>query len=383
MSKEQQYPQYVQKNKLNKFLEFLVKHGGSDLHIKSNSQVRGRINGEMIKLSEQIWTSADGIELAKELLRGRFSEFVEKKSVDFTYKLNDAFRFRVNIFFQIDGVSAVFRAIPCEIPKIEDLNLPPVIKKICQTTNRGIILVTGPTGSGKTTTIASMINYINQIRPAHIVSIEDPVEYIYKDDKCLINQRALGQDCNTFLDSLRAALREDPDIIFLGEIRDTETIDTAMRAAETGHLVLSTLHTIDAKDTINRILSMFEAEEQNRIKLVFASVIESIICQRLVRTTDNKRAPAVEVMVKNARIKDMILTGRQHEIADAIRDGRHTYGMQTFDQHLLDLYNSGKITLEEALDKSSNRSDLEMIINNLYAGKKGKIDDNIIGLQEI
>lgn len=378
------YPQDVQKLKLNKFLDFLVKHGGSDLHIKSNSNVRARINGDIVKLSEQIWSQADGIALAKELLRGRFDEFVEKKSLDFTYKLNESYRFRVNIFFQIDGVSAVFRAIPCEIPKFEELKLPSVIQKICKNTNRGIILITGPTGSGKTTTIASMINYINEIKASHIVSIEDPVEFIYKDNRSIINQRALGQDCNTFLDSLRSALREDPDIIFVGEIRDAETIDTAMRAAETGHLVLSTLHTIDAKDTINRILSMFEAGEQNRIRTAFASVIESIICQRLVRTTDGKRAPAVEVMIKNARIKDMILTGREHEIADAIRDGKNTYGMQTFDQHLLDLYNSGIITLDEALDKSSNRSDLEMIINNLYADKKGQLtNDNVINLQEI
>ena len=376
------YAEDVQKARLNKFLEFLVKHGGSDLHIKSNSQVRARINGEIVKLSEQIFTPADGLALAKELVRGRFNDLIEQKSLDFTYKLNEDFRFRVNLFFQIDGISAVFRAIPVQIPKIEELNVPLVIKRICERTNRGIILVTGPTGTGKTTTIASMIDYINSIKPLHIVSIEDPVEFVYRDKKSVINQRSLGQDCNTFLDSLRAALREDPDIIFVGEIRDSITLETAMRAAETGHLVLSTLHTVDAKDTINRILSMLETSEQNRIRTVFASVIEAIICQRLAKTTDGKRTPAVEVMVKNARIKDMILNNREHEIVDAIKDGRYTYGMQTFDQHLLELYQAGRVTLEEALDKASNRSDLEMTINNLNAEKKLQ-NESPIQLQEI
>ncbi|MCI6988973.1 MAG: PilT/PilU family type 4a pilus ATPase [Campylobacter sp.] len=373
----------VQRTKLNKFLEFMVSKGGSDLHIKSGSQVRARFNGDIAKITKNIFTKEDGVELAKELLGRRYDEFLEAKSLDFNYTLNENFRFRVNIFLQIDGVSAVFRAIPIEIPNIDNIGIPKVIKKICEEKNKGIVLVTGPTGSGKTTTIASMIDYINHIKPAHIVTIEDPVEFVYKDAKSVINQRSLGDNCNTFLDSLRAALREDPDIIFVGEIRDTITMETAMRAAETGHLVLSTLHTVDAKDTINRILGMFEGTEQARIRQSFASVLEAIICQRLCKTTDGKRTPAVEIMIKNARIKEMLYSDREHEIEDAIKDGRNIYGMQTFDQHLFDMYYGGVISYEEALDNASNRADLEMAIRNAKDESNSMNPDDMIKLQDI
>ena len=268
---------YAQRDRLNKYLDFLVQNGGSDLHIKSGSVIRGRINGELVKFSKNVFTQQDGIELSKVLLRTRFEELLKNKSVDFTYALNENYRFRVNIFFQIDGISMVFRTIPVKIPTIDELGLPESIKKICDETMRGIILLTGPTGSGKTTTIASMINRINQSRTSHIVTIEDPVEFVFKDDKCVINQRAIGEDCNTFADSIRAALREDPDIIFVGEMRDLETIETALHAAETGHLVFSTLHTVDAKETIGRIITMFEPSEQERIKITLAAVFKSRI----------------------------------------------------------------------------------------------------------
>lgn len=361
---------FRQKARLNQYLDYLVKHGGSDLHIKSNSVIRGRINGELVKFSTQIFTAADGIQLAKELLLTRFKELVENKSIDFTYSLNSDYRFRVNIFFQIDGISAVFRTIPVKIPTIEELELPKTLGKICDETTRGIILLTGPTGSGKTTTIASMINRINHQRTSHIVTIEDPVEFVFKDDKCIINQRALGEDCNTFADSLRAALREDPDIIFVGEMRDLVTIETALNAAETGHLVFSTLHTVDAKETIGRIIGMFEPSEQERIKMTLAAVLEAVISQRLAKTIDGKRVAVVEILRKNTRIKDMILEGRDGEITDAIADGKNTYGMQTFDQHLLELYKAGTITKEEALEKSSKRNDLDLMIKNADLEKK-------------
>ena len=231
-------------------------------------------------------------------------------------------------------------------------------------------MLTGPTGSGKTTTIASMINRINHQRTSHIVTIEDPVEFVFKDDKCIINQRALGEDCNTFADSLRAALREDPDIIFVGEMRDLVTIETALNAAETGHLVFSTLHTVDAKETIGRIIGMFEPSEQERIKMTLAAVLEAVISQRLAKTVDGKRVAVVEILRKNTRIKDMILEGRDGEITDAIADGKNTYGMQTFDQHLLELYKAGTITKEEALEKSSKRNDLDLMIKNADLEKK-------------
>lgn len=361
---------FKQREILNQYLDFLIQNGGSDLHIKSGAVIRGRIHGELVKFSKTPFSKEDAMTLAKELLITRFPELIEKKSVDFTYKLNDDYRFRVNIFFQIDGISAVFRTIPVKIPEIDELGLPPSIKDICDTAMRGVVLLTGPTGSGKTTTIASMINRINRQRTSHVVTIEDPVEFIFKDEKCIINQRAIGEDCNNFADSLRAALREDPDVIFVGEMRDLETIETALHAAETGHLVFSTVHTIDAKETVNRIIAMFEQAEQERIRMTLASVLEAVISQRLARTTDGKRVAVVEVLRKNTRIKDMILDSRDDEIPDAIADGRNTYGMQTFDQHLLDLYRDGVITREEALDKASKRNDLDLQIKNVDLAKK-------------
>ena len=361
---------FKQRDKLNKYLEFLIQNGGSDLHIKSGAVIRGRIHGELVKFSKTPFLKEDAMTLAKELLITRFPELIERKSVDFTYKLNDDYRFRVNIFFQIDGISAVFRTIPVKIPEIDELGLPPSIKDICDTAMRGVVLLTGPTGSGKTTTIASMINRINRQRTSHVVTIEDPVEFVFKDDKCIINQRAIGEDCNNFADSLRAALREDPDVIFVGEMRDLETIETALHAAETGHLVFSTVHTIDAKETVNRIIAMFEQAEQERIRMTLASVLEAVISQRLARTIEGKRVAVVEILRKNTRIKDMILDARDDEIPDAIADGRNTYGMQTFDQHLLDLYRDGVITREEALDKASKRNDLDLQIKNVDLAKK-------------
>jgi len=361
---------FKQRDRLNKYLEFLIQNGGSDLHIKSGAVIRGRIHGELVKFSKTPFLKEDAMTLAKELLITRFPELIEKKSVDFTYKLNEDYRFRVNIFFQIDGISAVFRTIPVKIPEIDDLGLPPSIKDICDTAMRGVVLLTGPTGSGKTTTIASMINRINRQRTSHVVTIEDPVEFVFKDDKCIINQRAIGEDCNNFADSLRAALREDPDVIFVGEMRDLETIETALHAAETGHLVFSTVHTIDAKETVNRIIAMFEQAEQERIRMTLASVLEAVISQRLARTVEGKRVAVVEILRKNTRIKDMILDARDDEIPDAIADGRNTYGMQTFDQHLLDLYRDGIITREEALDKASKRNDLDLQIKNVDLAKK-------------
>ncbi len=361
---------FKQREILNQYLDFLIQNGGSDLHIKSGAVIRGRIHGELVKFSKTPFLKEDAMTLAKELLITRFPELIERKSVDFTYKLNDDYRFRVNIFFQIDGISAVFRTIPVKIPEIDELGLPPSIKDICDTAMRGVVLLTGPTGSGKTTTIASMINRINRQRTSHVVTIEDPVEFVFKDDKCIINQRAIGEDCNNFADSLRAALREDPDVIFVGEMRDLETIETALHAAETGHLVFSTVHTIDAKETVNRIIAMFEQAEQERIRMTLASVLEAVISQRLARTIEGKRVAVVEILRKNTRIKDMILDSRDDEIPDAIADGRNTYGMQTFDQHLLDLYRDGVITREEALDKASKRNDLDLQIKNVDLAKK-------------
>ena len=312
------------RDKLNVYLQRLIDNGGSDLHVKSGSFIRGRFNGEIVTMSDEILSKEDGLTLAKELLRTNFKDLVTNRNVDFTYKLNDDYRFRANMFFQMDGVSAVFRVIPARIPQIKELHLPRVIEKICDNANRGIILVTGPTGSGKTTTLASMINRINKTKKRHIITIEDPIEYVYNDEQSIINQRSIGQDALNFSDALRASLREDPDIILVGEMRDLETIETAMHAAETGHLVLSTLHTLDAKESVNRIVSMFGKSDQHRVKVMLASVLDAIISQRLVRTTNNTRRPAVEVLINNARIKEIITEGKSDDIYTAIAESKNT-----------------------------------------------------------
>ena len=355
---------------LDGYLAKLIELGGSDLHVKSSKVVRGRFNGEIFTMGDKILDYDSSILLAKEILGANYYNLMKRKSVDFTYKLNDDYRFRSNVFLQMDGVSFVFRTIPTKIPTMSELLLPPVIEKLCNKVNRGIILVTGPTGSGKTTTLASMINHLNHTKNYHIVTIEDPIEFIYNDDKSVINQRGIGQDVDSFADALRASLREDPDVIFVGEMRDLETVRTAINAAETGHLVLATLHTLDAKETIGRVINMFPKEEQNRIRMTFASVAEAIISQRLVVTTAGKRRVACEIMVKNIRIRDMILEDRDSEIYDAIEQSKNTYGMQTFEQHLLDMYTSGIITKEEALKSASRRENLDIKIKSADLAKK-------------
>jgi len=373
--------------KLKFYLSKLVEHKGSDLHLKTGTTIRGRINGEIVSFSQEVLSYQEGLTLAKELLRSRFGELVEKKNIDFTFKLNDDYRFRVNMFFQVDGVSAVFRTIPMVLPTIESLHLPAVINTLCDLP-RGLVLVTGPTGSGKTTTLASMVNRINKTQRKHIITIEDPVEFIYKDDLCVVNQRAIGQDALSFSDALRAALREDPDVILVGEMRDLETIETAIHAAETGHLVLSTLHTVDAKETIGRIIGMFPGSDQNRIKMSLSSVLQGVIAQRLVKTIDKGRAAAIEILVKNARIEALILEGREGEIPDALKEGKDVYKTQTFDQALLGLYVEGRITREAAIQTSTSRNDITMALDFYDADKgqkeirKSDVSTSVKGLRE-
>ena len=351
------------RDELNGYLEDLVREGGSDLHIKSNSVIRKRIHGEMMPVSSSRFLSTqEGLTLAKELLRGRFNDLVENKSADFIHKLNEDYRFRVNIFFQMDGVSAAFRAIPVKLPVLEDLGLPESVAKLCDTVYRGIVLITGPTGSGKSTTLASMIDRINKKRKAHIITIEDPIEFVHKDINCLINQRSIGQDATSFPTALRASLREDPDIILVGEIRDYETMNIALTAAETGHLVLSTLHTRDSQETVNRVLGMFSGIELERAKMALGSALQAIISQRLCQKIDGGRVPAVEVMLQTPRIKQLILKGRQDEILTAITEAGIHSGMQTFDSALLNLYKNKIITREEALNSSTTPNDLAILL---------------------
>ena len=265
---------FEQLKKIRAYLKKMIEIGGSDLHIKANSVIRARINGNIVQFGGGVFSKEDAITFAKELLKGRYAEFVEKKEIDLVYPFDENNRFRVNVFFQMDGVSAVFRVIPVKIPTFEELKLPDVIKKFTQI-ERGLVLVTGVTGSGKSTTLAALINEINRTKKKHIITIEDPIEFVHKDRGCIVNQRSVGQDTLSFGTALRASLREDPDIILVGEMRDKETINLALHAADTGHLVFSTLHTIDAKETINRIIAQFPTDEQNRVRLSVAGVILS------------------------------------------------------------------------------------------------------------
>jgi len=353
-------------NKIRGYLKRMIEAGGSDLHVKANSVIRARVNGDIVPLSGEVFSKQDSVTFAKELLRTRFEEFVEKKELDLVYPFDENSRFRVNIFFQMDGVSAVFRIIPVKVLTIDELKLPAVIHKFAQA-ERGLVLVTGVTGSGKSTTLSAIINEINWTKRKHIITIEDPIEFVHKDRKCIVNQRSIGQDTHSFGTALRAALREDPDIILVGEMRDLETIDIALHAADSGHLVFSTLHTLDAKETINRIVSMYSPEEQNRVRTTLASVLKGVISQRLVPTVDNKRVAAVEVLLKTARIGQLIVEKRDIEILDAVEEGKEIYGSQTFDQSILDLYNAGMISQENAFAYATSPSDLKLKMEGMGA----------------
>lgn len=363
--------------KIRGYLRRMVDAGGSDLHIKANAVVRARVNGEIIPLSGEILSKNDALIFAKELLRTRFHELVEKKELDLVYPFDEQTRFRINIFFQMEGISAVFRLIPVKILTIEELKLPEIVSSFAQL-ERGLILVTGVTGSGKSTTLAAIIDEINRNKRKHIITIEDPIEFVHKDRKCIVNQRSVGQDTTSFGHALRAALREDPDIILVGEMRDIETIEIALHAADTGHLVFSTLHTLDAKETVNRIISVFPPAEQNRVRMTLASVIRGVISQRLIPTVDGKRTAALEIMVRTARIEQLIAENRDFEIPDTIAEGKELYKSQTFDQGILDLYLQGRISKEEAFNYATSPSDLKLKMEGLSA----TIDKKDLGRQE-
>lgn len=362
---------YEQLKKVGKYLHKMIEVGGSDLHIKANSVVRARINGNIVQFGGGIFSKEDALTFAKEILKGRFAEFVEKKEIDFVYPFSETSRFRVNIFFQMDGVSAVFRTIPVKIPALDELHLPEILRRFTKI-ERGLVLVTGVTGSGKSTTLASLINEINLTKKKHIITIEDPIEFVHKDRGCIINQRSVGQDTLSFGSALRAALREDPDIILVGEMRDQETINLALHAADTGHLVFSTLHTIDAKETINRIIAQFPTQEQNRIRLSLSGVIQGIISQRLIPTVDGGRRAALEILIRTPTIEKLIMENRDYEIRETIEKGREHYKSQSFDQSILDLYNEGIISKEMAMENATSAADLELKMSGLSDGQLPK-----------
>jgi twitching motility protein PilT len=360
--------------KLKLYLRTMISNSGSDLHLKAGSQVRVRIHGVLKVLGKDELSAEMMDKLAQEITTAdQYEKLQTDRNLDFSYVLGSENRFRVNFFFQMDGLSAVFRIIPVKILTLDELNLPPVIKTFAEI-QRGLVLVTGVTGSGKSTTLAAILDKINREHKKHIITVEDPIEFVHRDRGCLINQRGIGPDAHSFSDALRAALREDPDIILVGEMRDLETIDIALHAANTGHLVFSTLHTLDAKETIDRIVGMFGNEEQNRIRMSLASVLEGVISQRLIPTKRGGRVAGIEILKKTARIEQLIAENRDAEIPDALFEGKEIYGTQTFDQALLDILRRGEITEEIALEYATNPSDMKLKMQGV--GKGAIVDEH-------
>ena len=344
----------------NSFLMSLVQLGQgkvSDLHFKVGSPPLLRVRGELEPARFNKLGPDDTKRIAQALIGGASLDGVH--DLDAAYSIPGQARFRVNIFRQKGSYSIVLRVIALEIPTMEELGLPEVVKQIAME-ERGLVLVTGPTGSGKSSTLAAMIRHVNETRKAHILTIEDPIEFIHQDKLCSVNQREIGGDTSDFGTGLRAALRQDPDIILVGEMRDVETMSIAIKAAETGHLVFSTLHTVDAAKTINRIVDAFPHEQQQQLRLQLAANLKAIVSQRLLPKTDGGRIVALEIMRTTATIRDCIENPEKTAgIRDAIGAGREQYGMQLFDQHLRDLYVGQQITMETALSAASSPSDFQ------------------------
>jgi twitching motility protein PilT len=349
---------------LSELLRKMIEQGGSDLHITTNSAPMVRVHGVLRPLEYAELTPAETKQLAYSVLtdaqKHRFEETLE---LDFSFGIKGLSRFRANIFNQRGAVGAVFRSIPYEIRSFEELGLPPVIEKLCEKP-RGLILVTGPTGSGKSTTLAAMLDKVNRDRHEHIITVEDPIEYLHSHKGCIVNQREVHADTHSFANALRAALRQDPDVVLIGEMRDLETTETALRIAETGHLTFATLHTNSAASSINRIIDIFPAHQQAQIRTQLSMVLEGILTQALLPKANGQgRALAMEILVPNAAIRNLIREDKIHQIYSMMQTGQDKYGMQTFNQSLAGLYFKKQITLEMAMARSSNPDELQDLIN--------------------
>jgi twitching motility protein PilT len=356
---------------INELLTVVCEQGASDLHLKVGNHPIARIRGKLTPMTQfKRLVQEDTIAMAYAIMASdkQKGKFKENLDVDIAYSVPSLGRFRCNIFNQRGTVGLVLRVIPRKIYTIDDLMLPKVLKTICQE-QRGMVLVTGTTGSGKSTTLAAMIDLINATRTEHILTIEDPIEYLHRDNLSIVNQREVEADCKTFSSALRAALRQDPDVILVGEMRDLETIETALHAAETGHLVFSTLHTLDATETINRIISVFPPHHQKQIRLQMAAVMKGIISQRLVPRADGQgRVPAVEVMVTTETVRTCIEDkDKTKMLKDVIAAGTAQYGMQTFDQSLYFLLKQGLISEEEALLRATNVGEFKLRLEGVMA----------------
>ncbi|MDP9268803.1 MAG: type IV pilus twitching motility protein PilT [Acidobacteriota bacterium] len=349
---------------LSDLLKKMLEMNGSDLHITTNSPPQVRVHGHLQPLDMPPLTPSDTKSLAYSVLTdAQKHRFEENLELDFSFGLKGLARFRGNCFNQRGATAAVFRVIPFEIKSFQQLALPQVVAKLCDRP-RGLILVTGPTGSGKSTTLAAMLDKINTERHEHMITIEDPIEFVHQHKNCLVNQREVHSDTKGFTESLRAALREDPDIVLIGEMRDLETIEAALRIAETGHLTFGTLHTNSASSTINRVIDVFPSHQQSQIRAQLSLVLEGILCQALLPKIGGQgRAMAMEILVPNAAIRNLIREDKIHQIYSAMQSGQEKFGMQTFNQSLATLYLTKQISLDTALIRSSNPDELQEIIN--------------------
>jgi twitching motility protein PilT len=350
---------------INDLLKIAVDRKASDLHLKVGSHPVIRVDGDLIPLPElKRLMQEDTIAMAFSIMNARQKQrFKEELEIDIAYQVPGLGRFRCNVFQQRGAVGLVLRVIPARIQSVRELMLPPVLERICEE-RRGMILCTGTTGSGKSTSLAAMIDYINASRTEHIITIEDPIEFLHRDKKSIVNQREIDVDTRAFSGALRSALRQDPDVLLVGEMRDYETIETALLAAETGHLVFSTLHTLDATETINRIISVFPPHHQKQIRIQLAQVLKSVVSLRLVPRADGiGRVPAAEVLISTAYIRECIENKEKTKyIREQIALGTSQYGMQTFDQSLYQLFKSGLITLDEALKRATNPDEFRLKI---------------------
>ena len=353
---------------IHELLRLAVQREASDLHLKVGVPPVLRIDHELVPLHERPPINKADLDtiFAAVMTERQRQQFAERRELDLAYGVSGLGRFRANLFQQRGAYGIAFRVIPLQVQTIEELNLPPIIGKLAMEP-RGMVLVTGTAGSGKSTTLAAMIDQINTNRTGHILTIEDPIEFLHRDKRCLINQREVGVDTESFAEALRSALRQDPDVILVGEMRDFDTVSNAILAAETGHLVMSTLHTIDAAETVNRIIAFFPPYQQKQIRLQLASVLRGIISMRLIPRADGKgRVPAVEVMVATATIRECIAEpDKTRKIVEVIAAGGSEYGMQTFDQSLMSLYQRGLVSYQEALRWSSNPNDFALKVRGI------------------
>lgn len=344
-------------------LQKLVDLNGSDLHLGTHTSPRIRVDGKLLPLEGPPLTPSETKALAYSVMSdAQKYKFEEQMEIDFSFGIKGMARFRANVFTQRGAVAAVFRLIPFEIKSFEQLGLPPVVAGLC-CKPRGLVLVTGPTGSGKSTTLAAMIDKINSERNQHIITIEDPIEFLHSHKNCVVSQREVNSDTRSFASALRVALREDPDVVLIGEMRDLETIECALRIAETGHLTLATLHTNSAASTIHRVVDVFPPHQQSQVRAQLSMVLEGILCQALIpRASGESRAMALEILVPNPAIRNLIREDKIHQVYSAMQTGQEKFGMQTMNQALASLHRSKQITLDECLACSSNPDELREIV---------------------